>query len=366
MAKRKIRVGILFGGQSAEHEVSLQSAKNVIASLDRMKYEPVLIGVGKDGKWHLQNESSFLLNSENPKLITLHKISKSVSLTPWKSEENIQSGVTGIGGIDVVFPVLHGPLGEDGTMQGLLKLAHIPFVGASVLGSAVGMDKDVMKRLLKASGIPVADFLSFRDFERKSLRFETIRKKLGLPFFVKPANLGSSVGVSKVHSRKEFAKAIDDAFLYDSKILIEKFIQGREIECAVLGNDKPVASIAGEVVPLRHEFYSYDAKYIDENGAKLIIPVDLPDEILKNVQNLAIKAFQVLCCEGMARVDFFLAKQNTLYVNEINTIPGFTKISMYPKLWEASGLSYAKLIDKLIQLAIERYENEQKLKTVVF
>lgn len=359
---KKIRVGILFGGQSAEHEVSLQSAKNIIASLDREKYEPVLLGIDKTGRWHLQDESSYLLNAENPKLIALNKNSDTVSLTPWKSDVNIHSK-QGSQGIDVIFPVLHGPLGEDGTVQGLLKLVHLPFVGAGVLGSAVGMDKDVMKRLLHAAGIPVGKFVVIKDTERQKLTFVAMQKELGLPFFVKPANLGSSVGVSKVHSEKEFAAAVSDAFSYDTKILIEEFIEGREIECAVLGNDSPEASVAGEIVPT-HEFYSYDAKYIDENGAKLIIPVVLPGDTLKKVQELAVNAFTVLCCEGMARVDFFLTKEGKLYVNEINTIPGFTKISMYPKLWEASGVGYTDLIDRLIQLAIERFEKEQRLKTI--
>lgn len=359
---KKTRVGILFGGQSAEHEVSLQSAKNIIASLNREKYEPVLIGIDKTGRWHLQEESTYLLHAENPKLIALNKSSDAVSLTPWKSDANIHSK-QGSQGIDVIFPVLHGPLGEDGTVQGLLKLAHLPFVGAGVLGSAVGMDKDVMKRLLRGAGIPVGKFLVVKDSEKKSLSFAAIQKQLGVPFFVKPANLGSSVGVSKVHSEAEFDKAIHDAFSYDTKILIEEYIEGREIECAVLGNDAPEASVAGEIVPT-HEFYSYDAKYIDEDGAKLIIPVSLPDATLKEVQELAVNAFKVLCCEGMARVDFFLTKDGKIFVNEINTIPGFTKISMYPKLWEASGVGYTELIDRLIQLAIERFEKEQKLKTI--
>lgn len=361
MKVKKIRVGVIFGGQSAEHEVSLQSAKNVIASLDREKYEPVLIGIDKDGKWHLQDESSFLLHSSDPSLIALHKSSENVSLIPWKSAANIQ-GATRKLGIDVIFPVLHGPYGEDGTIQGLLKLAHLPFVGAGVLGSAVGMDKDVMKRLLKGADLPVGKFLVFRDYERESISYEGIKKALGVPFFVKPANLGSSVGVSKVHAEDEYMAALDAAFSYDTKILIEEFIEGREIECAVLGNENPEASVAGEIIPT-HEFYSYDAKYIDEKGAKLVIPVTLPDEILREVQSLAKKTFEVLCCEGMARVDFFLTKDAKLFVNEINTIPGFTKISMYPKLWEASGVTYTELIDRLLSLALTRFEKEQQLKT---
>ncbi|MDP3940916.1 MAG: D-alanine--D-alanine ligase [bacterium] len=364
MRKRKLRIGILFGGQSAEHEVSLQSAKNVIEALDKEKYEPVLIGIDKAGRWHLQERSSFLLNANNPKLIALNTSSQNVSLTPWRSDKNLQAvGEKDSASIDVVFPVLHGTYGEDGTVQGLLKLAHVPFVGASVIGSVLGMDKDVMKRLLVASGIPTADFLVYHISQKKGINYSNTVKKLGVPFFVKPANLGSSVGVTKVHSQGEFEKAVTDAFSYDTKILIEEYIEGRELECAVLGNEEPKASLAGEIVPT-HEFYSYDAKYIDENGAKLLIPAKLPEKTLKTLQELAVKAFQVLCCEGMARVDFFLSKNGKLFVNEINTIPGFTKISMYPKLWEASGIGYTELIDRLIQLAIERFEKERKLKTV--
>jgi D-alanine-D-alanine ligase len=225
------------------------------------------------------------------------------------------------------------------------------------------MDKDVMKRLLKNAGIPIGKFLCFRLSERSEIRFDTIVKNLGLPFFIKPANLGSSVGVSKVHTNEEFDKAIDDAFSYDTKVLIEEFIDCREVECAVLGNDDPKASVAGEIIP-SHEFYSYEAKYIDEDGAKLVIPADLPVDVLAKVQLLAVETFRVLCCEGMARVDFFLTKENEVYVNEINTIPGFTKISMYPKLWEASGIGYTELLDMLIELALERFAKEQRLKTL--
>ncbi len=362
--RRKIRVGILFGGRSAEHEISLLSAKNIVEAIDKEKYEPVLIGIDKEGKWYLEGQSHFLLHANNPKLISLNKSNASVALTPWKEERNLRSLSTQTldASIDVVFPVLHGPYGEDGTVQGLLKLSGIPFVGASVLGSAIGMDKDVMKRLLRDAGIPVAKFLVLKKDDK--IDFHYADKAVGLPFFVKPANLGSSVGVSKVKNKHEFENAVNTAFSYDSKILIEQHIEGREIECSVLGNENPIASLPGEVIP-RHEFYSYEAKYIDENGAELVIPAKLPNKIVKKIQELSIAAFKTLCCEGMARVDFFLAKTGKLYVNEINTIPGFTKISMYPKLWEASGISYTQLIDRLIQLAIERFEREKKLKTTV-
>ncbi len=288
-----------------------------------------------------------------------------MALVTGKSGEREIVSVTdnaSFGAIDVVFPVLHGTFGEDGTVQGLLKLANVPFVGAGVLGSSVGMDKDVMKRLLRDAGIPIGKFLTFDRVSIETANFAEIEKQLGLPVFVKPANLGSSVGIHKAHTQAELEEAVKDACNYDTKILIEEFIDGREIECSVLGNEDPIASVPGEIIP-QHEFYSYEAKYIDEQGALLEIPAKLPKDLVQQIQQLAIQAFQVLCCEGMARVDIFLTKDNKVLLNEINTIPGFTKISMYPKLWEVSGIPYSDLIDKLIQLAIERFEREQKLKT---
>ncbi len=360
---KKIRVAILFGGKSAEHEVSLQSAKNIVEAIDKDKYEVVLIGIDKQGQWYLNEASRFLLHAENPKLIALNKTNTNVALVPGKKEEQLVSLTShqSMEPVDVVFPVLHGPYGEDGTVQGLLKLFNVPFVGASVLGSAIGMDKDVMKRLLRDAGIPVPQFYVFHKVSMDEINFVQIKSYLGLPFFVKPANLGSSVGIYKIKDESQFKPAIEDAFQYDSKILIEEFIKGREIECSVLGNEDPIASLPGEVIP-QHEFYSYEAKYIDEKGAILEIPAKLPKTIIKKVQSLSIKAFKVLCCEGMARVDFFLRDDKELFVSEINTIPGFTKISMYPKLWEVSGISYTELINRLIQLALERFERENKLK----
>ena len=359
---KKIRVGILFGGKSAEHEISLLSAKNVIDALDKNKYEPVLIGIDKTGRWLMGEPSQFLLNSSNPKLIALNKAnSESVALAP-QSEGKLTSLNSGHldQSVDVVFPILHGPFGEDGTIQGLLKLANVPFVGAGVLGSAVGMDKDVMKRLLREAGIPVPKFLVFRS--GKHIDFEGVTRELGLPIFVKPANLGSSVGISKVKDKAGFEQAVTNAFRYDNKILVEEAIQGREIECAVLGNDDPIASVPGEIIPT-HEFYDYEAKYIDEHGAKLEAPAKLDASTVKRVQELAVRVFKTLNCEGMGRVDFFLKADGTLLVNEINTIPGFTKISMYPRLWALSGIPYTGLIDRLIQLAVERFELEQLLST---
>ncbi|MDO8557715.1 MAG: D-alanine--D-alanine ligase [bacterium] len=365
--KQKIKVGIIFGGKSAEHEVSLQSAKNIIAALDKEKYESVLVGIDKEGRWHLADDSEFLLHAEDPKLIALNKSAATpLTVSPGDGKRGLVAfplRKDGEGSIDVLFPVLHGPFGEDGTVQGLLKLLDVPFVGAGVLGSAVGMDKDVAKRLFRDAGIPTAKFIAYRA-SGGIPDFDEVEKLVGLPLFVKPANLGSSVGIHKVKNKNEFTRACQDAFQYDEKILVEEFINGREIECAVLGNDDPIASLPGEVIP-RHEFYSYEAKYIDEQGATLQIPVKLPPAVVKKIQQLALRAFKALCLEGMARVDFFLRNGTEALINEVNTIPGFTNISMYPKLWEASGLSYAKLIDKLIELAMERHEKEKKLKTSV-
>ena len=359
--KRKINVAILFGGKSAEHEVSLQSAKNVFDAIDKEKYNPILIGIDKNGRWLSSDSSHFLLNVGNPKLIKLNKSGDSVALIPQSEGKIINlSSLKNEKNIDVVFPILHGPFGEDGTIQGLLKLADVPFVGAGVLGSAVGMDKDVMKRLLRDAKMPIAKFLVFIDGDK--INYKEVVLKLGLPLFIKPVNLGSSVGVSKVKNEKDFKKAVSEAFCYDRKIIIEENVEGREIECAVLGNDNPMASVPGEV-KVNKDFYSYEAKYIDENGAVIEIPAKLSESAKKKIQELAVKTFQVLSCEGLGRVDFFLKKDGRILVNEINTIPGFTSISMYPKLWEASGISYSDLIDKLIQLAIERFEKERKVKT---
>ena len=358
---RKIHVGILFGGKSAEHEVSLRSAKNVYDALDKEKYEPVLIGIDKRGKWLLEDRSRFLLENGNT---NQEEKGESVALVP--QSDGAVTNLERPGErekIDVVFPVLHGTFGEDGTVQGLLKLANIPFVGAGVLGSAVGMDKDVMKRILRDAGIPIAKFKVFRGNDEIS--FDAVSEDLGVPLFIKPANLGSSVGVHKTRTEEEFRAAVEDAFTYDRKILVEEYIKGREIECSVLGNEEPIASLPGEVIP-KHEFYSYEAKYIDEDGAALEIPAKLPEETIKRVQDLAARAFKALECEGMARVDFFLKENGDLFVNEINTIPGFTSISMYPKLWEASGVSYSELVDRLIMLAIERFKKESRLKTSYF
>jgi len=361
--KKKLKIGILFGGRSAEHEVSLQSARNVIESFDRNKYEVIPIGISKEGKWLLNTASNYLLNSNNPKLIKLNKSNKEVALYAQGEGAltSINNNFETKGKIDVIFPVMHGPFGEDGSIQGLLKLAGVPFIGPSVLGSAVSMDKEITKRILRDSGIPIGKFIALKKNDK--INFDKIKKELGLPIFIKPANMGSSVGINKVYKKNEFKKAIKNAFDFDTKIIIEEFIDGREIECGILGNENPLASVPGEIIA-NQEFYSYNAKYIDD-GYVIEIPAKIDGKTIKKIQELAIKVFKVLCCEGMGRVDFFLKKNGEIIVNEINTIPGFTNISMYPKLWEASGFPLAKLLDELINLAIKRFEKEQKLKTTV-
>ena len=362
--KKKLRVAILFGGKSAEHEISVISARNIVAAMDRTRYDIVSIGIDKQGRWVFDEGARLLLRGGGQTQVKLRRSNDGAAVLPGAAQTSVTrvSRRAPLTGVDVVFPVLHGPFGEDGTVQGLLKLANVPFVGAGVLGSAIGMDKDVMKRLLRDANLPVAKFLVFERGSAPMIDFAAVKHALGLPLFVKPANLGSSVGISKVRHRKQFAAAIKDAFLYDTKIVIEENIHGREIECSVLGNETPIASVPGEIIT-RHDFYSYDAKYVDEKGARLVIPADLPGVVARKIQELAVKTFKVLCCQGMARVDFFIRGNRDVIVNEINTIPGFTKISMYPKLWEASGIPYPDLIDRLIQLALEKFRDEKRLRT---
>jgi D-alanine-D-alanine ligase len=362
---KKIRVGVVFGGRSAEHEVSLQSAKNVLDALDREKYEPVLIGIDREGRWHLEEGTRLLFDAAPP----LPKLdgdgSREVTLAVRGEGSRLitLSGSRESSMLDVIFPVLHGPYGEDGSIQGLCRLANLPCVGAGILGSAVGMDKDVMKRLLRDAGIATARFRAISR-GKKPLSFDEASAELGSPVFIKPANMGSSVGVSRASTRAEYDAAVETALLYDTKVLVEERILGREIECSVLGNADPIASVPGEIeTGAGHAFYDYRAKYIDENGAVLLIPASLEASVSEAVRRIAIRAFTALCCEGMARVDMFLRGSEELVVNEINTIPGFTHISMYPKLWEASGVSFGELVDRLIGLAIERHEVERGLKT---
>lgn len=367
---KKIRVGLIFGGRSGEHEVSIASAMSVYNALDKSRYEVVLIGIDKQGRWLLPDKERLLEYVKTPMKLRLGEMKGSYGLVPYPTGQQmmpIENTSTQVPHLDVVLPILHGTFGEDGTIQGLLEIAQIPYVGAGVLGSAIGMDKDVAARLLAAAGIGIVPTMCVRKHEftsnAKNLE-ERILRQFQFPLFVKPANAGSSVGVHKVKTAEQLGPALKDAFLYDLKVLIQKGIDARELEVSVLGNESPRASIVGEIAPT-HEFYSYEAKYIDENGAVLKIPADdVSPEISEKARAWAIRAFQVLECRGLARVDFFLdRKTGDLYLNEINTIPGFTKISMYPKLWEASGLPYSELLDELIRLALESFAQRKALRT---
>jgi D-alanine-D-alanine ligase len=365
MAK-KIRVGVIFGGRSVEHEVSLVSAASVINALDKEKYDILPIGITPEGRWLSSGEALALLKEKGniddlPEHILVPDPRKR-GLVPLRNS----SAEVSPHPIDVIFPVLHGTYGEDGTIQGLFELAEIPYVGSGVLGSALGMDKVVQKQLLREAELPVTPDIWFylEEFLRAQRKLiASIERKLGYPCFVKPANLGSSVGISKAHDRKELIRAIQYAGEYDLKVLVEKGIeQAREIECSVLGNEDPIASVPGEVIP-SNEFYDYDAKYVDGKSTS-VIPAKLPRSVATKVQRYAVDGFKVLNCSGMARVDFLVTKRrNRIYLNELNTIPGFTSISMYPKLWQASGLSYPELLDRLIQLAFERHQAKANLKT---
>jgi D-alanine-D-alanine ligase len=351
----KIRVAIVFGGQSAEHEISILSARNVLAALDRSRFEPVLIGIDKSGRWLAQDEQRLLASSGDPRLACIEAGAPLRMALPFGGDP--PSTLTRDPRIDVAFPVLHGTLGEDGSMQGLFEVAGIPYVGAGVLGSAIGMDKDVMKRLLRDAGLPVAEFRTIR-----RLRFDAAPAQvcselaaLGFPLFTKPANAGSSVGVRKVPNADALADAVRHAFQFDDKVIAEAAVSGREIELAVLGGDPPTVSVAGEIVVNHPDgFYSYEVKYLDEQGARLELPARLSAPTLARAQAVALAAFDVLECEGMARVDLFLNQGGEVLVNEINTIPGFTAISMYPKLWALSGVSPTELVSRLIDLALER------------
>jgi len=367
---RKLRVAVLFGGRSAEHEISLLSARFVVEALDRERFEPILVGIDKSGRWLLQEEALLLGASRDPRLARLNQGMPDVALVPHPDAAGATAlTIDGAGpaGIDVVFPVLHGPMGEDGSVQGLLELAGVPYVGAGILGSAVGMDKDVMKRLLGQAEIPTVAHRAVRRAQWDKDRGGVLAQieELGAPVFVKPANMGSSVGVRRAASAAEVEAAVEHAFEFDTKIVVEQAVPGaREIECAVLGNDDPIASVPGEIVVDHADgFYSYAAKYIDETGSHPQIPADLSPGVASAVQLLALRAFRVLECAGMARVDFFLSEDGDLYVNEINTIPGFTAISMYPKLWEASGVPPRELTARLIDLALERAAGRRRLRT---
>lgn len=360
--KGRLRVAVLFGGKSGEHEVSLASAQSVMEAMDEKKYDIYPVGITKSGRWIAEGDPMSLLQSgleEKEKGMDMGK-----ALAVVGGYDLTVKGVSSkahFPDVDVVFPVLHGTYGEDGTVQGLLELADVPYVGAGVLGSALGLDKIAQKAVLSANGIPVVPYLVvMRTRWREALDsvLKEVEETFSYPVFVKPANLGSSVGITKAHGRDELEAGLDLAARYGRRLLVESAMNAREIECSVLGNDAPMASLPGEVVPC-NEFYDYEAKYID-GDSELRIPADLDEKTVEKVQDMAVRAFQAIDCSGMARVDFFLCRDTgTLYVNELNTIPGFTEISMYPKLWEASGLPYPKLIDRLIEYALERYEQKK-------
>ena len=356
----KIRVGILCGGRSEEHQVSLQSVKNILDAINKSRYDVVLIGIDRVGQWHLADPKDFLLNADNPKEISLNYLNDPILFSPGSSSKQWMQSETSqlTEKIDVIFPVLHGPFGEDGTVQGLLKLINLPFVGSGVLGSAISMDKDVMKRLLREAGVAIPDFMTFTTSNRYQINYNTISDRLHMPCFIKPANLGSSVGITKAYNVNDFEAGVDKAFQYDRKILIEEYIRGREIECAVLGTTPPEASGLGEI-RLTEDFYSYEAKYIKDSEVSLEIPASLPPKITNDIRATAVKVHEILECEMMSRVDFFLRENGDFLVNELNTIPGFTQISMFPKLWQAAGVAYGDLIDKLLQLALKRFEEDQ-------
>jgi len=378
----KKKVAVIFGGQSSEHEVSRLSAESVLKNIDRTKYDVVMIGITKDGRWlHYDGPVEKIGSGEwqaiaeadisSGKRLSLEEAccgmkenGNSVAVAGLKVDEILNStgGNTDSKKIDVVFPVLHGCNGEDGTIQGLFELAGIPYVGSGVLGSALGMDKAYAKALFEKAGIPQGKYLVFN---RKQIErdidsiIKEVEGTLEYPCFVKPSNAGSSIGVNKAYSREKLIEALKIAAGYDRRVLVEEFIDGREIECAVLGNDDPIASTVGEIIP-GNEFYDYNAKYLDNNSI-IKIPADLPVETVEKIRNYAVRAFKCLDCAGLSRVDFFVhRKTGEVYINEINTIPGFTNISMYPKLWEESGIPYKELISRLIELAIERFEDNKK------
>ncbi len=369
----KLKVALLFGGKSGEHEVSIVSAMSVYQALNPALYDITLIGIDPNGRWTHVAPTHLLAHKPNPRLLTLSNVANTIAMLPFphtsscvpvQHAEDMASLFNTH--FDVVLPILHGPNGEDGTVQGLLELAQVAYVGSGVLGSAVCMDKATSKVLLQHAGLPVVPYMvgTLHTWKNQPhTLLEKAERMFGYPYFVKPSNMGSSVGVHKVKNKQEAHTLVADAFQYDTTVLFEQSIPARELECAVLGNNEPRASMVGEIEP-HAEFYSYEAKYIDENGASLHIPANISEETSQHVQHMALEAFKTLRCRGMARVDFFLDKTNhQLYINELNTLPGFTPISMYPKLWEASGVAYPVLLNTLIQLALEQHHTQKQLKT---
>ena len=365
----KIKIGVLYGGRSGEHDVSLCSAASVISALNSSKYEIIAIGIDRDGKWYVQDKPEIVPHKDFGKILSLKKRGKWL-VNHFEEGNKLHLYNMEVSGeevvVDLVFPMLHGTFGEDGTLQGVLELAMVPYTGADVIGSAVGIDKDVAKRLLREANIPVVPSLTVNRQQWRDKQTSIVQSaidKLGLPLFVKPVCTGSSVGVKKVKEKVSFPEAVAFAFQFDTRVIIEKAIDCREIECSVLGNENPEASVLGEIIS-SHEFYSYEAKYIDPHGAIPKIPAQIEASLADLIRKTAIEGYMALGCSSMARVDFFLDKKtNEFYLNEINTLPGFTSISMYPKLWEASGLKYSHLIDKLIALALDRHRKKLAIKT---
>lgn len=354
--KRKIRVGLIFGGRSGEHEVSLISAWNIFNGFDRKKYEIIPIGIDKNGSWHLGKDENIWLYPENVKKVKLNIKAELITAIRKKKDIcliSIENGKT-LSKIDIFFPITHGTYGEDGCLQGFLETIGAPYVGPGVLGSAVGMDKDVAKRLLRDAGFKQSKFHVINSHETGfPKKLPNIIKDLKFPIFVKPARQGSSVGISKAENKKQLLEAIREAFRFDSKVILEEMIVGREIECSVLGNENPIASELGEIC-LTKGFYSYDAKYVEEETAKPVVGIKISSSLKKKIQQAALDVYKTLECRGLSRVDFFLTKSNEIYVNEINTLPGFTSVSMYPKMLEQSGIKYEDLLDKLISFALEK------------
>lgn len=355
---RKLRIAVLCGGRSTEHEVSLCSSMNIISAIDRQRYDLTLIGVDKNGRWMLCDERKYILNPHDPVTIRLAPSWRYLAVVPGQQQAQLIEAANGqpLPSIDVAFSLLHGARGEDGSMQGLLNVLNIPYVGPDVLGSALCMDKDMTKRVLREAGIPVTPSVTLRLTEDTLPDFDATISQLGLPLFIKPASQGSSVGVSKVTDRDSFNAALVLAFHYDTKVLVEKAIKGREIETAVIGNNSPKVSVCGEIV-INDEFYCYDTKYLKRAKAKLVIPAKLTASIADTIRQIARRAYITLGCSVMARIDFFLTECGEIMLNEVNTLPGFTSISMYPKLWEASGLNYAALVNRLIALTLARTAN---------
>ncbi len=351
---KKLQVGVLFGGKSVEHEISLRSATNVVANMDRKKFEPILIGIDKNGGWYLCKSITKDIGSGSPVSFVLG--SKGHYFYDSTTKEKLD--------IDLIFPALHGEDGEDGSIQGMLTMANIPFAGSGVSGAANSMDKFISKKLLLEAGVPVGKYVQKCYHEKGTVSFDAITKEVGLPFIIKPSCSGSSVGVNKVSSESDFQEALNDTFKYDNSILFEEFIEGRELECAIIGNETPVASNPGEVIISNdYEFYTYTAKYTDENAAQIVVPAAVSSEITQKIKTLSIKAYQALNCEDFARVDLFLKKNGEVLVNEINTIPGFTDVSMFPMLWQDANITYTDLITKLIHFALKKFKQKNRLET---